>query len=402
MATCTFGLVFSVGPVILYTLPVFIKPLIAEFGWTRAQVSLLTAFYTLPMVCALPFLGKLIDRYGVRAVVVPAIAAFGLVVIGISRFANHLVAWYLGFALIAIVSTGSGPLPFAKVLTSWFTRRRGLALGIAIAGVGVGGAVFPVTCQKLIETGGWRLAYLALGAGVLLVALPIVAMLLRNRPEDVGLEPEGTGHPAAAALNVKAGLTPRQALRKGTFWSMSAIFFLAAVAINGMHIHLPSLITDAGSTARLAAVAAGVVGVAATFGRVVVGWLLDRFFAAYVAVAFFLLPMAAALILAIGVTDGGALLAAFFIGVGIGAELDLAAYMTGRYLGARHFAEVYGYLFAAFSLGGATGVTLMGFAYDSTGSYTPVLAGGTACLIVASGLLMRLGSYPDWSQQPST
>jgi cyanate permease len=231
------------------------------------------------------------------------------------------------------------------------------------------------------------------------IAVPIVGLLLKETPEMLGLQPDGEALPHAGAAksgSQHVGLSCREAWHTGTFWLMTAAFFLVATTTNGCVVHLVPLLTDRGISAQSAAFATSLFGGALLLGRVVAGQLLDRFFAPYVAMGFFLAPALGLFLLWGGATGSWAFAAAFLVGMGLGAEVDMIAYLVGRYFGLFAFGEIYGYLFAAFTLGAGLGPFLMGSGFDATGSYSLVLAVFVVMTLVASGLMPQLGPYRLW------
>ena len=164
-------------------------------------------------------------------------------------------------------------------------------------------------------------------------------------------------------------------------------------------IHLVPLLTDRGVSAQSAALVMSLGAVGGMLGRVGGGYLLDRFFAPYVAVCFFCGSALGIFLLWSGAVGGLAFVAAFLGGLGVGAEFDIIAYMVSRYFGLRAFGEIYGYVFAAFTLGGVIGPPLMGIGFDSTGSYSPVLGGFVVTTLMAAGLMTQLGPYRVWEAE---
>lgn len=161
----------------------------------------------------------------------------------------------------------------------------------------------------------------------------------------------------------------------------------------GLTAHIVPLLTDRGVAPRQAAGVISVIGIALLVGRLLAGYLLDRVFAPYVAMAFTVLPFVGVVLLLVAVTIPTAVVAVLLVGPGLGAEVDLIAFLLSRYLGMRAFGEVYGYLFALFLLGNGIGPVLLGTSFQYTGSYTPALAACAAGLVLASGLVLRLGPY---------
>jgi cyanate permease len=292
---------------------------------------------------------------------------------------------------MGVAAAGQTPLPYAKAISAWFDRRLGLALGIAMAGVGIGAAVVPQIAQALIGWSGWRAAYVGLGLLTFALAFPAVAFLVR---QPAGWRDAARAAAAAGgAQSALPGLTGREALRSGHFWTLAVVFFIAAAACNGTIAHIVPLLTDRGVTPAAAASALSAAGLALVGGRLVAGYLLDRIYAPYVAVVFLLLPVAGITLLLLTADPALAWSAALLIGLGLGAEIDLVAFFIRRYLGMRSFGEIYGYLFAIFMFGSGIGPFALGVTFDRAGSYLPLLAVLAAALLVACVLILRIGDY---------
>lgn len=378
----TIGLIVSNGPLLQFSFAVFVKPLSEAFASSRASVSaaLLVGFVATG-ICT-PIAGKLIDRYGVRPVVLPGIVLFALCIAALGLVPASPVPFVIMFGLAGIAAAGQSPLPYAKAVSGAFEKRRGLALGISMAGVGIGAAVVPQIAIALISAYGWRTAYFGLGALVFIAAFPIVALRLKE--------------PLPVALLSQAsipGLTAREAFRTRRFWYLAFIFFAVVAACGGTIAHIVSILTDRGIAPQVATGAISAMGVSLIFGRLLTGYLLDRFFAPHVALAFIIIPLAGVCLLLYPGSAAFAIAAAVCIGIGLGAEVDLIAFMLSRYFGMRSFGEIYGYLFAVFMFGSGIGPFLMGLSFSQTGSYATTLIGLAIGLVIASVLVLRVGPY---------
>lgn len=393
------GASMSYGPIIAFTFGVFIKPLQEEFGWSRADISLGFSLSLLMLSVTAPFVGQLVDRFGARKVIVPSVLLFGFGIISfyfLSASLWHFYAIYIG---LGIVSVGAATLPYLSVVSQWFDKRRGLALGLAMIGVGLGTFFMPSFAQALIDTVGWRSAYVILGLLVMGVTIPVVVPFLKDTPEQMGLAPDGepTQRPQTTnATGHAQGLRGSEAWRLGTFWLLVAAFFLMSVSVHGCLIHLVPMLTDYGLSAKSAALATSVLGGALLIGRVGAGYLLDRFLASSVAIGFLAGATLGVFLLWNETVGIFAFAAALLIGLGVGAETDLMPYVVSRYFGLRAFGEIYGYVVTAWGLGGVVGPFLMGVGFDSTGSYSTVLMVFMAATLFAAGLMGRLGPYRVW------
>lgn len=389
------GMIVSQGPILVFTFGIFMKPLSAEFGWSRSQVSLGLTIAILSAALCTPWVGRLIDRKGARQVAIPALLLFGIGVMALGLLPGNLVLFYLAFCVIGLLSTGGTPTAYAMAVSCWFVRRRGLALGLSMAGIGVGAALMPMLAQHAVAALGWRLAYAVMGVVIGLGALGVASRLV-NKPADLGLFPDN--QPTADGLPHapdKLGLSVGEAVRSRAFWLIGIAFFLAALAINGCSVHFVPLLTDRGVPAAEAAGIASIIGIALIFGRVGAGYLLDYLFAPFVTVFFFIGPVIGILLLYSGATGTTAMFCAALIGLGVGAEVDLIAYLIARYFGLRAFGEIYGYLFCLFCLGTAFGPLMMGVGQTLQGSYDSVLLLFAGCMAVACVLMLCVGRYPN-------
>ena len=384
------GLIFGFIPTISFTFGVFMPFLIESFGWTRGQVSLGFSMSLLPMVFAMPLIGRLVDRLGARRVILPAALVFGLLVASLSMLTEYIWHFYAIFIVMGLVGAGTAPLAYSSVIAHWFDRKRGIALGVTMVGLGLGSSVMPSVAHVLIDTLGWRQAYLLLGVAVIMVTIPVVGLFLRERPEMLGLSPDGDSQPHAGKVE---GMSIREVYHTGTFWLMCIVFFLMGMTVIGCLIHLAPMLMDHGASAQTAALATSTVGVSLVFGRIVAGYLLDQFFAVRVAVVFFLGVGLSILLLWSGVSNWLVFVAAFMVGMGMGAESDIIPYLVSRYFGLKSFTEIYGYTNASFTLGGVVGPWLMGAGFDQFGSYRFVLAGFGVAVLVSLALITQLSPY---------
>lgn len=390
------GLALSFPTVVIYPFGNFVRPLAAEFGWNRGDISAALMIAILTTAVAGPGLGMLIDRFGVRRVLLPAILLFGLASGSLYWLTPSLAQFYATFFVIAVVGTVVSPLGYSRVIVSWFDRHRGLALGIGLAGVGIGAAAVSPAVQAVIGHFGWRHAYIGLGLLILFISFPIVFAVLRDSPGEMGLGADGDSPaPDDGESNARAaGFTARDAARTAAFWLMLGAFFLVGLAMTGIIVHLVPMLIDRGMTPARAALATTVLGMSLIFGRLLAGYLMDRFFAPNVAIVFLAGPILGLGMLAMGASGGLAYVSAALVGMAIGAEFDVIAYFTSRYFGPRAYGQIYGYLFALFQIGGAMGPVIMGYGFDSLGNYTMALWLLSGLMALACLLIRFLGPYP--------
>lgn len=379
------GLLVGNGAIMQFTFGVLLKPIGEEFGWSRGTVSFAIVVGLICTGLMTPIIGILVDRYGLRRIALPCIVAFSLIVAATSLTPASPAVFVAIYGIMGIAAAGQTPLIYSKSIAATFDDRRGLALGIAMAGVGLGAAFIPQYAQFLIGTLGWRAAYVGLGLLTLVLAVPAVAFFVRE-PTRVRIE-------KGASVQNLPGINGREALKTRYFWLLVIPFFALAAAANGSIAHVVPLLTDRGISPQIATSALTMAGLALITGRLLAGYLLDRLFAPYVAVAFIIIPLIGIVLLTGAHDTALASLATVLIGIGLGAEVDLMAFFVSRYLGLRSFGEIYGYLFAIFMLANGLGPYIMGVAFDRFGSYQPVLWAFALALVVAGGLILLMGPY---------
>lgn len=380
------GLFVCNGPVLGYTFGIFLKPIMADMHWDRGTASFALALGEVLAAFAVPVYGWMMDRWSIRRVALPGIVAFALLLCALGLTPPSLTVFTILFGIAGIAGAIQTPLGYVKAISAWFDRRRGLALGIALAGVGLGAFVVPQLANRFIQQFGWRGAYVILGLMVAAIALPAVATWIREPGDGEG---EWHGRPPVRDL---PGLGIGEAAATPRFWLLGTAFFLVALALLGGTGHIVPLLTDRGLTATQAAATYGLLGLATLCGRVAGGWLMDRIYASYVATVFFLAPIAGFAFLLAGAGLWPAV-GVVLVGLGLGCEVDMIAFLITRYLGQRAFGTLYGYFFLAFGLGGGIGRWLAGAVYDIAGSYRPAVYGTSAGLVIAVVLVNCLGPY---------
>jgi len=381
------GLMASQGSILIFGSAVFLKPVTEELGIGRGAFSFGLTVATLLSAFASPALGWLIDKRGVRSVLLFGIVAFAIATASMSLLSSSLVVFYALFALSGLTSTSQLPTGYAKVVSEWFDKERGLALGIAVAGFGLGVALIPQLANRLIQNYGWRAAYVGLGITIFILAFGPVFAFVRDAYS------RGRGQ-SAIDQNEIPGLAAKDVV-KGSwrFWAMLVSFLFATIAINGTLTHTIALLTDRGVPVGLATAALSASGLAVIVGRIAAGYLLDRIFGRNVAIFFFVYPMIGIILLAIGPVGPIALVGGLLCGAAIGAELDFMAFFVSRYFGLKAFGQLYGYMMCVLSIGSGLGATLMGVSFDRAHSYWPMLSIFEVLLAISCVLIVPLGPY---------
>ncbi len=378
------GLVFSTGTLAVYSFGVFVRPLTAEFGWTRTGLFAALAFFQFGMAFASPLWGAVLDRFGPRRVLLFSLVALSLLVASLGLLTPSLWHLYLVFLAIPLLGGGASPLGYSAVMVRRFDRRLGFALGLSLMGVGLGGAFLPPLAQALVGGFGWRTAYVALGVLTLVVTLPASLVATRNIPGPV-------------ARRGEAALPIAPMLRTRAFVLMSAAFVLLGLVSVGVLAHLVPMMVDHGLTPAAAARVAGLSGLAVLVARGGLGWVLDRVHAPYVLALVGVLAAAVPLLLAYGEGPAAGYLAAVLLGSAVGAEVDFVSFLVRRYFDQAAFGRLYGIAFGLYIFGTALGPLALGYSFDHLGGYRPGLVLFTALSLVAAAAALAMPRYrgPD-------
>jgi len=369
------AIMVSFGSLVIFTFGAFVKPLSERFGWSRGQISFAFTITALMVAFYSPVLGRLIDRIGVRRVLLPCVAIYCVAFASLAAI-HSLAALYAVYGAMGIVGNGTAHLAWARVISASFDKRRGMALATMMAGVGAGAIGIPPLATWLIGAFGWSAACLILAAAIFLFGfLPPLFFLpqIRTAPN--------TGEPPASFRSLRGNRV---------FWLLIGGFFLFSISINGVIAHLIPLLTDRGLSASNAAFVASTLGVLTLIGRLLTGALLDRFQGSYVAGLFFALAALGVAALSSVTTLPAAYAAAGLIGLGMGAEADVMPYLISRYFPMECFSEIYGYSFTAYAIAAGFGPLLMGWSFDRFHSYataTLALAGATLAGAITLGTL---------------
>lgn len=384
------GMLAGYAPLFNATAGVFARPLAAEFGWGRSQASLSYAASMFGLAMISPVVGAMMDRFGIARVIACSAIVFGLATAAMAMQDGSMLLWVTLSVVVGVSGAATSVLGYLAVLPQWFDRRLGLALGLAMCGLGAGTVVLPVAAQALVTAFGWRAAYVGLGLGSIVLSLVACSLLHERIPagsrrKETGITPEG--------------VPLRTALRSYRLWAIWLVFILSSAATLSLGPHLPSLFADRGFDVALAARSASTVGIGLLVGRLVTGLLIDRIHAPFVAGVFFV-GGALGVFLLRGSHDYASLLVATgLIGLTIGAEGDLISYLVRSYFGLRSFGTLFGIAFSGYGLGAVVGPIGLGMWFDRHGNYDLPLLVLPCMLLAAAGLVLSLGRYQLRSHQ---
>lgn len=389
---------FSFLSIMTGSLSLFMEPLAKEFGWSKTTIT--GGFTVASVITAIlsPFFGVLIDRHGSRRIALPGIVATICCICAFSQASGSAAQWLVLWGVYAVISITVKTTVWTAAVVGVFTAAQGLALGLVLCGTAAAQTILPPLAHYLIETHGWRNAYLILGMGWGSFTFLLCWFFLfdahdrRKRAKAAAV----TDAPKADTTSFP-GLTIPQAWRSGPLWIIAFTTILIMALTMGFSIHQISILGEVGVSRGEAALLASSAGIAGIVGKLVTGWLLDRYRANWVG----------------GVTLGlAALVFAFLIegahsyplvvvamvvdGYTAGTKMQITGYLTSRYGGMRHFGSIYGFMTSVTAFGSAIGPLIAASAYDLSGDYGLFLIAGAIGSLLCGLLLVLMPRYPDW------
>ncbi len=386
------GIGFGLAAVPFYTAGVFAPHLVHEFGWSIGQIMGALTLTTLVVMIAAPVAGMMCDRFGTRKVASLALAGFGLSVLSLAALGPSLIQFYLCWGLAAALGAGTLPITYTRTVNRWFDRHRGLALGFAMTGTGLFGMVSKPLLAWVIADHGWRGGYAALGMLTLLVALPATLLLFRE-PEERSAPDKAPAAPVTPPS--LPGFSRAEALKQWRFWLIALILLPISFGLAGAVPNLEPILLDKGLDQATILTLTPLVGFASICGRLVGGWLLDRFWAPGVAFVLLGLPAVSCVILAGSDVDPGMIrLAILLLGFALGIEYDVVAYLTSRYFGMRAYSGLYAIFYVCFSTGAGFAPLIFGIIRDATGGFAAALNISAVLLPLCAAGFLLLGRYP--------
>lgn len=376
LLAATIGVGLGTTGLLFYAFGQFVGPLSAAFGWPRGAVSGGMLSYSLGTVLIYPFIGGAVDRFGGRVVALLSQIGLALGFLLVSMVPADIRLFYAAFFALSLLGGGTSPIVWSRAVARHFTRRRGLALGIMLSGTGLAAVLTPMVVGGAVSAYGWRIAFRLLAAAEILIGLPVTYTFLRETASRTIIADQ-------AAL---IGTVTAEALRSSAFWRLIAAFVLIATGVAGLIVHLPVLLLDRHFSHAQAGFMMGFFGYAVIAGRLLLGFLVDRFPAGLVGAAFIMTAALSCLLLAGGVAVFPAIL---LLGGCAGAEVDLLAFLVSRLFGLSHYAQIYAWALSAFVIGAGIGPVIAGSIHDAAGSYTPALymfafSASCAAILIAS------------------
>jgi MFS family permease len=392
-----FGIALGLSPMPFYTIGIFAPILAQEFHWTFAQIFAGITCTTAAVIVASPLVGYAADHFGVRPVALTSVALFGVSFMALGLGTGSLPLYYVTWLVIAFVGAGTLPITWTRAVNNGFQSGKGLALGFSLLGTGLFGYLIKPLAAWFIAEFGWRGAYVAIGALPLLVALPIGLVCFRD-PGQGSIDPQQRRAAAQLQAARTPGLTARETFGEWRFWLLAGCFIALAFAVGGLIPNMENILKLATFEHRDIVRLTSLIGLSVIVGRVLGGWLIDRFWAPAVAAVLLGAPAAACLMLAGPALDyRSAMLAIGLIGLAAGAEYDLLAFIVARYFGMKSYGGIYGALYSCFALGAGVGPVVFGANFDRTHAYTESLHLAAGLFLLPALALLLLGRYRQFA-----
>lgn len=361
-----------------------VKPLGDAYGWSRGDIAFALTISSVIHPFTNIFLGTLVDRFSARRIALPAIAGWAIGTALLGLVGGPIWTWYAGYVLFSLLGFAASSIVFTKLIVQNFTKRRGLALATSLAGAGVLVSTIPsivIAFEGMFGLGGIYPA-MALSAFVLMF-LPCWLFLSRD---------DG---PVAAVTPAAPKADWREVIGSTILWRLAIAFLFIASCVGTFIVHLQPMLADAGLTRSDAATVALFIGPAMIIGRLGTGMLFDLLPTRLVAACAFSLPAFACLwLLSIPLSYESAVALAVLIGIAMGSEVDVVAYMSSRYFGIRRYGLVFAILISTYGFAVGTSSWAAGKAFDALGSYDATLTVLVAGVMVAVGLVLSIGRPP--------
>lgn len=368
----------------LYSFGVFFKPMSQEFGWTRAMTAGAYALRSVEGGIASPIVGWAVDKYGSRRLIL-----IGAVIAGAAFVMMPLIQSLLGFYLIygVVLSAGMSAmlyLPAWTVIAKWFDRRLSMAMAMLSVGAGLGGLICAPLAAIMVTHFGWRTAFVVMGVFIWCLVIPL-AFVVRERPEDMGLQPDGgaplqgaadrrgllgfVGGMASMRVTSGADYTLAEALRSSTFWFIALAFFFQGMAHATVTVHTVPALTDAGIPVETAAISIGLLTLVSIIGRLVFGVMGDYWDKRYLFMVSYTMMGAGMLVLIKADSMPVVWLFIFLFGIGFGGNIPLMPAIRAEYFGRSALGKIQGVMNPVMMIAGAVGPILAGHLFDTTGTY---------------------------------
>lgn len=360
LLAATLGISMATTAIPLYSTGVFIAPLEQAHGWSRSEIAMAATVFGFSLPVSILTLGWMIGRFGVRLVGTFGHLMLGLAYLGLSQMGHDVRVFWALYVFAALSAVGASPITYTRAIIQVFNRHRGLAIGVAMSGTGLGAAVAPPLLEFVIRNYGWQAGYQIL-AFILFTIAGVVFFLFKGTAfESRQTEP--------ASQSDGPGAQAQSPQIPGMLLLICLGIFIISLSINGYVIHLVPILTGAGLTPQQAAGLTAFIGLAVILGRLATGYLLDHFPTGLIGCLVFV-AAACGIYMLSSMSTEFVLLPILLIGFTIGAEVDIVAYLVSRLVPQQLYARYFSWVYAAFMLGAGISPLIAAYIYDRNGNY---------------------------------
>lgn len=400
--------IYAIAYGVRLSFAIFFVAMLKEFGWSRAMLAGVFSLGTLIFGCTSPVAGTLLDKYGVRRVMLAGTALMGLSLL-LCAWIDSLWQFYLFYGVAMSVGLGFlGFVPQAGLLARWFVRRLSSVMGVASAGVGLSMLLMGPLVQAIIDRWGWRWAFAVLAVVVYVVVAPLVVWVIKERPEEVGLAPDGEpldekSERPEVSEGEEEGWTVARAAATLPFWALVGCFFFTPLGIFPIVVHHVAYLVDAGFTTLFAASVFGLQGIMSAAGKMTIGYLGDRLGRTGAIILSFGLS-AVGIIALLSVRDPSAVWRVYIFatafGFSLGTRGPLVSAVAADHFRGRRFGSIYGMVHLGNGVGGAIGPFVAGYLFDLSGTYVPGFLIALGSLVLAAASILLAVRLPQASLSP--
>ena len=361
--------IFSSGPGQSHTFSVFVEPISQDLELSSASIASAYGLATLIAAFLLPYMGKIIDRYGARVSLIIISIILGISCIFFGAASNFLMLT-VGFGFLRFFGQGSLMLGCANLVSQWFDSKRGFAMSLMALGFGMSMAIHPPVSQFLIDQYGWKYAWIILGISTWIIMVPALFILAWNNPENIGLKPDGIKKSNFKNDEVEAieGLNLTEALKENSFYILAAMWFGMAMLVTTLHFYQVTILTNQGITTEFAASLFTVSAFAMVVFMPLVGKFFDNFPTKYVLATGLLINSISLISITYSSSDAYSLFYAVSFGINNAFSMTMFGYIWPRYFGRKHLGSIQGTGQMIGVIGASLGPLPVGFAIDYLGS----------------------------------
>jgi MFS family permease len=369
---------------------VFMGHISNDYGWGHGEIGAAVSFLFLGVAVGSPFFGPVVDRIGSRAVLLPLTASSGVILSLFAVIGANLSLFYAAHFLLGLATPGA--LAYSKLISTWFFKRRGVALTALGLGSALAQVIVPPIARTVMQAVGWRHAYVVFGAAELFFSFPILLVFFRER--KFLLADGGEMHRAEVRPDGAPNIEFRQMIGSRTFWVLVGAQVAGQFGIMGVSTHAVGIMGEHGVAPAFAVWGLSILAAGAVVAQVLTGFLLDRFDTPQVILPFPVVSLVGLVILHLSHRRDLVLVAVALMGLGLGGQTSVTSYFTSRYFGVRNFSRVYGSVMPVLLLFGAPAATIIGDIFDRTHSYNAALIVLEVAFGISLVFFAILGPYP--------